>query len=113
MKLRRIGCVAHTINLAAGKALAIYSVRDVVARTKRLVTHFHHSALSSHKLSEKQKLLCLPVRKLIQSVDTRWNSTFDIMTSVLQQQLAICAVLMENTKLRDLSLESKDISMSN
>ena len=107
-----IGCIGHTLNLAARKALEINSVSQVVGRVKRLVSHFHYSTQSSNLLMAKQALLKLPKRKLIQDVDTRWNSTFDMIQSVLEQQLPISAVLMEGpSKLKDMSLESKQIGL--
>ena len=107
-----IGCMGHNLNLAARKALDISSVSQVVGRVKRLVSHFHYSTQSSNMLAAKQALLKLPKRKLVQDVDTRWNSTYDMIQSVLEQQLPISAVLMEGpSKLKDLSLESKHVTL--
>ena len=107
-----IGCIGHTLNLAARKALEINSVSQVVGRVKHLVSHFHYSTQSSNLLTAKQALLKLPKRKLIQDVDTHWNSTFDMIQSVLEQQLPISAVLMEGpSKLKDLSLELRQIGL--
>ena len=107
-----IGCIGHVLNLAVKKALDVNSVAPVLARARRLVTHFHHSSISSQKLAEKQKLLKVPVRKLPQDVDTRWNSTYDMIVTLLEQQLPICAVLIEGgSKNKAFSLESKDISV--
>ena len=79
---------------------------------KRLVSHFHFSSTSSHNLNEKQKLLKIPENKLLMDVETRWNSTFDMIVRILEQQVPICAVLMEGPqKLKDLSLESKQVSL--
>ena len=84
----------------------------LVGSVKRLVSHFHYSTTSSHNLSEKQKLLKMPENKLLMDVETRWNSTYDMTARVLEQQVPICAVLMEGSqKLKALSLESKQISL--
>lgn len=112
LNMINIGCMGHVLNLAAGKALSLGSVANVVGRCKRLVSHFHYSALSSQKLVAKQKLLALPQKKLIQSVETRWNSTYDMIMSVLEQQLPISAVLLEGgDKTKQLSLEYNDVKL--
>ena len=49
--------------------------------------------------------------KLIIDCETRWNSCFDMICRVLEQQLSICAVLLENPSKIYLSLETKDIKL--
>lgn len=107
-----IGCIAHTLNLAAKKALEVPQASKVVAMAKRLVSHFHYSCISSQKLTEKQKQFNLPTNKLLQDVDTRWNSTYDMITRILEQRVAIGAFFLEApSKLQHLSLDKKDISV--
>ena len=48
------------------------------------------------KLREKQKLLGLPKHQLINNCITRWGSTYEMLKRFLEQQQAICAMLLED-----------------
>lgn len=56
----------------------------------------HHSAIASHVLKEKQKLLNLEKHKLKTDVVTRWNSAHDMLQLFLEQQPVITAALLSN-----------------
>ena len=55
-------------------------MQKLLAKCRRLVGHFKHSALATNGLEEKQKALGFkqPLH-LIQEVATRWNSTFHML----------------------------------
>lgn len=88
-----VRCLAHTLNLACGKALQITSVSHLLARMRRVVGYFHRSAVATAILKEKQKLLQLPEHKLVIDVATRWNSAVDMISRYLEQQPAIYTAL--------------------
>ena len=75
-----VGCLAHTLNLACGKALKITSVSHLLARMRRVVAYFHRSTVANAILKDKQKLLQLPEHKLLIDVATRWNSALDMIS---------------------------------
>ena len=109
-----IGCLAHTLNLACGKALRIISVANLLAKMRRIVTYFHRSCLATTALKEKQTLLQLPEHKLINDVSTRWNSALDMISRYLEQQPAIYAALTSKElrgKEKDLvTLSDRDVT---
>jgi hypothetical protein len=93
-----IKCLAHTVNLAAQKALNIPQVSRLLGRVRRIVGFFHRSSHATHVLTTMQGRLGLPEHKLIQDVSTRWNSAFDMLDRYTEQQAAICSALIELKK---------------
>lgn len=89
-----VGCFAHILNLAAQAALKVPAAARLLGRVRRITGFFHRSTTACHKLKEKQKLLNLPVHKLVTDVVTRWNSSLDMLIRFLEQQPAISAALL-------------------
>lgn len=89
-----IGCFAHTLNLAAQKALKINTVSRILARVRKIAGFFHKSTTAAAVLKTKTKLLGLKEVKLVCDVQTRWNSAADMLERYLQLQPAIYATLL-------------------
>ena len=103
-----IPCVAHTLNLAVGRVLKLRSVANILGHVRNLVSQFHYSTTLAAKLRAKQNLLKMSQHKLfINDCPTRWNSSYDMLRRVLEQQLAICAVLIETPSKLTLALTQK------
>ncbi|KAL4132161.1 hypothetical protein QTP88_009368 [Uroleucon formosanum] len=71
-----ISCTAHTLQLAIDDAVKESNMTDLLKRCKAIVTHYNHSNIASERLAETQKRLNLAPHKLIQMVNTRWNSIY-------------------------------------
>lgn len=70
-------CIAHTLNLVIKDGIkAVPEVVQLVTKFSSIVSFFHHSAKATEKLKQIQKQLKVAEPKLIQSVETRWNSVF-------------------------------------
>ena len=91
--LLHVGCFAHILNLASQAALKVVRL---LGRVRHITSFFHRSTTASHKLKEKQRLLGLPVHKLVTDVVTRWNSTVEMLDRFLEQQPAISAALLSS-----------------
>ena len=105
ISLPRIGCFAHTLNLASQRALKIASLSKMLAKIRRIVQFFHKSSTATVIFRQKQSLLQLPNHKLIQDVVTRWNSTFEMVQRYLEQQAAVQATLVD----KDLRKKERDM----
>ena len=103
-------CIGHTLQLGVKKAFDVPKVHMTLARVGRLVAHFHRSPKSMSKLREKQKLLGLPEHQLINDCITRWGSTYEMLKRFLEQQQAICAMLLEDGDNRSLMPSTDEIT---
>ena len=130
-------CVAHSLNLMVKKALnsndELSEIRDncrkIVGYFKSSTTakvFFPHLCLSHTRVYvwiNKNNLLCLqerlsqvqmqmgrPVLKLIQEVETRWNSTFNMLQRLFQERETVGAALAGlNTAIAPLSSQHLNI----
>ena len=103
-------CIGHTLQLGVKKGFDVPKVHTALARVGRLVAHFHRSPKSMSKLKEKQKLLGLPEHQLINDCITRWGSTYEMLKRFLEQQQAICAMLLEDGDNRSLMPSTDEIA---
>ncbi|XP_078016760.1 E3 SUMO-protein ligase ZBED1 [Epinephelus lanceolatus] len=88
-----IKCLAHVVNLASKRGLAVARVARLLGRVRRVTTFFHKSTTATAVLASKQTQLELPQHKLITDVQTRWNSTYEMLVRYLEQQAAVAAAL--------------------
>ncbi|KAJ8351976.1 hypothetical protein SKAU_G00234520 [Synaphobranchus kaupii] len=89
----RLNCNAHILNVILSSAFApavlakTPELSELLTSAKKLVKYFKHSGLqNSLKKSLKQ------------SVETRWNSNYDMLDSILQQHEEISALLVTNNQ---------------
>lgn len=68
-------------------------VQRVKEKVKDIVAFFHHSVKASDRLAQLQKQHNQPVKKLIQDVETRWNSTYYMTERYLEQNGLVTTTL--------------------
>ena len=95
------GCAAHTLQLSVNGGLAHPTTDKAIATARKLVSHFKHSVVATTALKEKQEQLNIKQHHLIQDVSTRWNSTFFMIDRLVEQRVAIYAVLHDATVSKD------------
>ncbi len=66
-------------------------VGDILAKLKRIATHFNHSVVAQQRLSVIQEEVGVPQHSIIQAVPTRWNSTLHMLVWMLEQKRAVTA----------------------
>ncbi len=90
--LPNLPCMAHTLQLAVTEGLLSQrSVTDIVATGRKIVGHFKHSPLAYSRLQDVQAQLGQPKKRLQQNVPTRWNSTYYMLSSLMEQKHALGA----------------------
>ncbi|XP_066964239.1 zinc finger BED domain-containing protein 4-like [Macrobrachium rosenbergii] len=91
---RHIPCFAHTLNLVVTNILEKHEdIVNIRKKVRYIVTFFHSSVKASDRLTEVQRQQNIPEHKLIQEVQTRWNSTFYIFERMIEQHQAVTTVL--------------------
>ncbi|XP_039883193.1 E3 SUMO-protein ligase ZBED1-like isoform X1 [Simochromis diagramma] len=91
----KVGCFAHTLNLAAQKVYDIPAVSSWCAKIRSVVVWLKRSSLSKTVLREKQRILNLPEHNVILDVKTRWNSLFLMVERFMEQFDAIQAAALD------------------
>ncbi len=62
-----------------------------VASGRQIVGHFKHSPLAYSRLQDIQLEMNMPPKRLQQDVKTRWNSTYFMIESLVEQKRALSA----------------------
>ncbi|XP_047138980.2 zinc finger BED domain-containing protein 4 [Hydra vulgaris] len=95
-----LSCVIHTLQLCITNKLFKHQtiVNDLIAKSRKIVTHFHHSSSSMDMLHEIQQQLKLPQHSLIQDVVTRWNSTVYMLERLVEQKTSPTLFFIRNQK---------------
>lgn len=92
-----VSCFIHTLQLVIHDAiLSQRTVSDIVAKCRKIVLHFNHSAIACTKLKTIQESLKLPVHKMIQDIVTRWNSTYYMLERLYEQRKAVTMYAAEH-----------------
>nr|CAI5851910.1 unnamed protein product [Callosobruchus analis] len=96
-KNKHVPCFAHTLDLIVTKVVDETSgLSDVVNKVKVIVKFFKQSVVAADNLRKIQKLNSEEIFKLIQSVPTRWNSTFYMLQRFLRHSDMIAAALLKS-----------------
>lgn len=108
------GCFAHSEQLCLAKVYENQrATRDVVHRIRNIVSHFHRSGKATEELHLIQASLNLPQHKLIQDVETRWNSTYYMLKRFIEQRPAISQYLEDqDTSFRPLNGNEWKLAMA-
>ncbi|XP_028658775.2 zinc finger BED domain-containing protein 4-like [Erpetoichthys calabaricus] len=113
LKVRHVPCFAHTLNLVVKKAIdQTPKLQEIHQNAKKIVSLFRSSCNAKEKLSEMHQLMGRPVQKVVQEVDTRWNSTYDMLQRLYDQREAVGAAL-SNLKTEVVPLTSGEYNIIN
>lgn len=76
LSIRHLPCFAHTLNLIVRAAIEeTPDMPQLQAKVKRIAEYFHRSVNASDRLRQVQSQQNVSELKLINDVETRWNST--------------------------------------
>jgi zinc finger BED domain-containing protein 4 len=81
----------------------VLHVIDMLATSRKIVGHFRQSSSATNRLHQLQADLNLPQLQLVQDVQTRWNSTFDMLQRLIQQRKPVTLYCAENESITNLT----------
>ena len=102
--ITHLRCFGHTLQLSIrGLFDKIPTITLTIGAAKHLVNHFRKSVNIRNELERRQRQMGIAQNTLILDCPTRWNSTYDMFERLLEQCLAIYAVLHDQaiTKLSE------------
>lgn len=103
LNLQNETCFLHNLHLVVTDALnSQRAVKDIIALGRRIVGHFNHSSLACSKFKDiQEKQLHVQYKKVVQDVPTRWNSTFYMLSRLLELKNAISLYVNENSEIQN------------
>uniref|UniRef100_A0AAQ4S6P8 HAT C-terminal dimerisation domain-containing protein n=1 Tax=Gasterosteus aculeatus aculeatus TaxID=481459 RepID=A0AAQ4S6P8_GASAC len=94
MEIRQSHCIAQALNLVVKKSMKLTpGLEEVRTKARGIATHFRTSIVARERLLCLQKQMGAPCAKLIQEVETRWNSTLDMLQRLYKQREPVGAAL--------------------
>ncbi|XP_067639740.1 E3 SUMO-protein ligase ZBED1-like [Eurosta solidaginis] len=107
---KHFGCMAHTMNLIVKDGLRVTEVAEIIDKIKGIVTYFKKSSSANEAFLSYQRNSGRDPLKLIQQVETRWNSTLAMMERFAALEEAVkCTLVILNRSLLTLSSEEWQI----
>ncbi|XDV31713.1 hypothetical protein PO909_002676 [Leuciscus waleckii] len=80
LQVRHSVCIAHALNTMVKKSFdQVPALCDIRNKAKKVVTYFRSSTSAKEMLTQVQQDMNRPVLKLVNEVETRWNSTFHML----------------------------------
>lgn len=92
-----VRCVGHTLQLVVNHALKNQAISRCMGAVRNLVEHFKKSDLACAKLKAKQLQMETPQHMQVPDVSTHWNSTYHMITRILEQRWPVTAVMLDPT----------------
>ncbi|XP_015272089.1 PREDICTED: zinc finger BED domain-containing protein 4-like [Gekko japonicus] len=91
-----VQCFGHTVNLIVNEAIKSQRmVQNLLSIARKICERVHRSAKAREKLAELQKEYHLPQHQLIQDVPSKWNTSFHMLESLIEQKRAIDEMSIE------------------
>ena len=105
-----INCAGHLIQLCVEDGLKLNVIERLLGACRKLVGHFKHSTVATAALADRQKRMNMPVKRLLQDISTRWNSTYYLLDRLVEMRWPISAVLSDEriTKRSDRYLDLRN-----
>ena len=106
LKWPHIECFAHALHNTLCRAFK--TTEGLIEKCGKLVKYFRSSAQHSNLLLEMQKKLHKPLIKLKLNVATRWNSTFDMVSRIIDNKIVLVNLALEIKDVNELIFSTEE-----
>ncbi|XP_050065221.1 E3 SUMO-protein ligase ZBED1-like [Aphis gossypii] len=97
-KFNLVRCTAHSIQLSVNAGLKNDVTKELINKIRKIVGYFNRSSSAQSELEKEQVKYRKPQNKLVQDCVTRWNSTCNMIESVIKHRYSINSVISKNKK---------------
>lgn len=87
--LTHLSCFAHSLQLVVLAGVKEKALSNILALCRKLVGHFKHSTKACKMLKAAQIASSVPEHRLIQDEPTRWDSTYLMISRLVEQRYAL------------------------
>lgn len=101
-------CLAHVLNNSLRHSFKAPEIKKILDKVKALVSYFRSCPENNYKLIQMQQKLSVPVVKLKKDKDTRWNTVYISLESVLNSQQAIVNLAFTDKEVLGVALTSDE-----
>lgn len=105
-------CSAHTIQLSVKAGLKLGECDTIIKKVSKLVSSFNHSTKRTYALEKHLQQTEKPVKKLIQSCATRWNSELFMLERAVDLRPSLVAVIADRSIFNKKAAQKIEISES-
>jgi hypothetical protein len=92
-KLIHVRCAAHIINLAVQMGLKVEEISKLIKKLRYVCNKCHCGAAIAQQLKRSQSHHKEPEIKVVMDVETRWNSTYDMISQALRIPKSLTDIL--------------------
>ena len=108
---KHLPCFAHTLNLVVQDAIRSDSkVSAIKEKCKKIVAYFHRSCKATERFVSVLTRQSIEPKKLIQEVETRWNSTYYMLERLIELHEPVATTLCLLNR-NDLCLSDQEVDI--
>ncbi|XP_025410705.1 zinc finger BED domain-containing protein 1-like [Sipha flava] len=108
-KFNLVRCTAHSIQLSVNAGLKNDVTKELINKLRKIVGYFNISSSAQSELEKEQVKYGEPQNKLVQDCVTRWNSTCNMIESVIKHRYSINFVISKNKKTDEWFIKSAEV----
>ncbi|KAL4121224.1 hypothetical protein QTP88_013780 [Uroleucon formosanum] len=108
-KFNLVRCPVHSIQISANAGLKNDITKELINKLRKIVGYITRISSAQSELEKEQVKYGEPQNKLVQDCVTRWNSTCNMIESVIKHRYSINSVISKNKKTDEWFITSAEV----